>query len=167
LNVDGVLLTYDASFGEKGICGMRKLPPFEQSIGAVILNAKEAVLDPMRPKLQEHKITEPQWRVLRVLNDRVAPDATRLAELALLHAPSVTRILKELEERKLVVREPDAHDLRRSLVALTPAGRELVRIVSRDVLRLWQAYSERFGALRLERLLDELLALSAAIKGVE
>jgi len=151
----------------KGMSGLRKLPPFEQSIAAIMLNAKEAVLAPMRPKLREQNITEPQWRVMRVLNDRGATDATCLSAVGLLHAPSVTRILKDLEERKLVVREPDANDLRRSVVALTPKGRDLVKLVSRDVLRVWQAYSERFGALRLERLLDELRALSAAIKGVE
>jgi homoprotocatechuate degradation regulator HpaR len=147
--------------------GLRKLPPFEQSIAAIMLNAKEAVLAPMRPKLREHYITEPQWRVMRVLNDRGATDATCLSDVALLHAPSVTRILKDLEERKLVVREPDRHDGRRTLVTLTPAGRDIVKVISKDVLRIWREYSERFGAERLERLTDELNALSAAIKGVE
>ncbi len=147
--------------------GPRKMPPFEQSIAAIMLNAQEAVIAPMRPKLREHNITEPQWRVMRVLQDRGSTDATRLSDVGLLHAPSVTRILKDLEERKFVVREPDRHDLRRSLVALTPQGREIVQTISRDVLRIMREYSNRFGAQRLERLLDELRALSAAIKGVE
>lgn len=146
---------------------IRKLPPFEQSIAAIMLGAKEAVLAPMRPKLREYNITEPQWRVLRVINDRGATDATGLAEVGLLHAPSVTRILKELEQRKFVVRELDPHDRRRTLVALTPEGREVVKIISRHVLHIMRAYAERFGAERLERLENELKALSAAIKGVE
>lgn len=146
---------------------LRKLPPYEQSLAAIMLGAKEAVIAPMRPKLREFNITEPQWRVMRVLNDRGATDATSLADVGLLHAPSVTRILKDLEERKFVVREPDANDGRRTLVALTPEGREIVRIVSRDVLRVMREYSERFGAKRLEKLTNELRALSAAIKGVE
>lgn len=146
---------------------LRKMPPFEQSIAAIMLSAQEAVIAPMRPKLREHNITEPQWRVMRVLNDRGSTDATRLSDVGLLHAPSVTRILKDLEERKLVVREPDRHDLRRTLVALTPQGRELVKAITRDVLRLMREYSDRFGAQRLERLQDELRALAAAIKGVE
>jgi len=146
---------------------IRKLPPFEQSIAAIMLGAKEAVLAPMRPKLREYNITEPQWRVLRVINDRGATDATGLAEVGLLHAPSVTRILKELEQRKFVVRELDPHDRRRTLVALTPEGREVVKIISRHVLHIMRAYTERFGAERLERLENELKALSAAIKGVE
>lgn len=146
---------------------IRKIPPFEQSIAAVMLSAKESVIAPMRPKLREFNITEPQWRVMRVINDRGATDATGLAEVGLLHAPSVTRILKELEDRKLIVRELDANDRRRSLVALTPEGREIVRVVSRQVVRIMREYGERFGSQRLEKLLTELRALSAAIKGVE
>ena len=145
----------------------RKMPPFEQSIAATILSTQEAVVAPMRPKLREHNITEPQWRVMRVLNDRGSTDATRLSDVGLLHAPSVTRILKELEKRKIVVRKPDPNDLRRSVVALTPQGQDIVKIISRDVLRLMREYADRFGGQRLERLLDELRALTAAIKGVE
>jgi homoprotocatechuate degradation regulator HpaR len=145
----------------------RKLPPFEQSLAAIILSAKEAVITPMRPKLREHNITEPQWRVMRVLNDRGATDATCLSDVGLLHGPSVTRILKDLEERKFVERESDPNDRRRMLVALTPQGRELVKTIAKDVLRVMRAYSDRFGEQRLERLVNELQALSAAIKGVE
>ena len=147
--------------------GIRKLPPFEQTMGATLLIAKEAVLAPMRPKLREYDITEPQWRVLRVINDRGAADASGLAEVGLLHAPSVTRILKELERRDLIVRKPDAHDRRRVLVELTPEGRQVVKDIAREVLRVMREYSERFGDQRLARLADELRALSAAIKSVE
>ena len=146
---------------------IRKLPPFEQSLAAILLSAKEAVIAPMRPKLREYKITEPQWRVMRVINDRGATNATGLAEVGLLHAPSVTRILKELEERKLIMREPDVNDRRRTMVALSPEGREIVKVISRQVMHVMREYSDRFGDGRLERLEDELRALSAAIKGVK
>jgi len=146
---------------------IRKLPPFEQSIAAILLSTKESVIAPMRPKLREFKITEPQWRVMRVINDRGLTDATGLAEVGLLHAPSVTRILKELEERGLIIRETDANDRRRNLVALSPKGREVVKTISRQVLHVMREYGDRFGAQRLSDLLDELRALSAAIKGVK
>lgn len=146
---------------------IRKLPKYEQTISAVLIGTKEAVLAPMRPKLREHNITEPQWRVMRVINDRGASDASGLAEVGLLHAPSVTRILKELEGRNLVVRTTDPEDRRRTLAVLTQEGRDLVKTISRDVLRVMSEYSDRFGAERMDRLLTELRALSAAIKGVE
>lgn len=146
---------------------IRKLPKYEQTISAALIAAKEGVLAPMRPKLRENDITEPQWRVMRVLNDRGITDATGIAEVALLHAPSVTRILKELESRKLVVRASDPEDKRRAMAFLTPEGRDLLKIISKDVRRVMGEYFDRFGPERLERLLDELRALTAAIKGVE
>ena len=87
--------------------------------------------------------------------------------LSLLRAPSVTRILKELEDRKLLVRESDPNDRRRTMVALSPEGREFVKMTSRTMMRILRQYSERFGIERLERLADELRALSAAVKGIE
>lgn len=146
---------------------IRKLPSFEQSLAAILLSAKEAVIAPMRPKLREYRITEPQWRVMRVINDRGATNATGLAEVGLLHAPSVTRILKELEDRKLIMRAPDVNDRRRTMVALSLEGREVVKAISRQVMHVMREYSDRFGGARLERLEDELRALSAAIKGVK
>jgi homoprotocatechuate degradation regulator HpaR len=150
-----------------GVSRIRKLPPFEQTLGAILILAKESVIAPMRPKLREFDITEPQWRVLRVINDRGAADATGLAEVSLLHAPSVTRILKELEARNLIARQPDANDRRRSMVALTSEGHAVVKEISREVLRLMREHDDRFGTERLERLADELRALSTAIKDVE
>lgn len=146
---------------------IRKLPPYEQTISAALISAKEAVLSPMRPRLRENFITEPQWRVMRVLNDRGSTDATGVAEVALLHPPSVTRVLKELEARGIVVREVDPDDKRRAMAILTPKGRELIREIARDVRRVMNEYADRFGTERLERLLTELRAMTAAIKGVE
>jgi len=147
--------------------GIRKLPPFEQTIGAILIEAKEAVITPLRPILREHRITEPQWRVLRVINDREPIDATGIADVCLLHAPSVTRILKDLEARQLVIRTPDADDRRRSLIALSAEGREIVKSTSRAMVRILREYASRFGAERFDRLCIEVRALSAAIKGVE
>lgn len=142
----------------------RELPPFEHTISAILIEAKEAVIAPLRPTLRDHDITEPQWRVLRVVNDRAPTDATGVAEVCLLHAPSVTRILKDLEQRKLVLRAPDTGDRRRTLISLSPEGRALVQEISRTMVDLLRDYGDRFGDDRLDRLCDELRALSAAIR---
>lgn len=150
----------------KSLGGIRKLPPFEQTIGAVLLEAKEAVIVPLRPILREYNITEPQWRVMRVISDRTEIDATIISGVGLLRAPSVTRILKELEARKLISRKVDEDDRRRALIVLSSEGRELVKVVSRRMVQILREYSTRFGRERLDRLTDELRALSAAIKSV-
>ena len=145
---------------------VRKLAPFEESLAAILLGAKEAVIGPMRPKLRECGITEPQWRVLRVINDRGPTDATGLAEVGLLHAPSVTRILKELELRCLIIRQPDPADRRRAVVELSSEGHALVEDISQHVAELLGCYAERFGEDRLAQLRADLHALTCSLRDI-
>ena len=65
---------------------------------------------PIRPILRDAGVTEQQRRVPRVIDDAGSIDPTALAEQAILFAPSVTRILKELIERGLIVRTQDPED---------------------------------------------------------
>lgn len=118
---------------------------------------------PLRPMLRDANVTEQQWRVLRVLDDSGPAEPTDLAKSALLFAPSVARILKELGERGLVTRAPHAGDRRRAIVTLSPAGKALVEATSRHTIARLDAYIERYGADRMDRLLSELRALIDAI----
>ena len=87
-----------------------RLPAYRISIAGTLLAAREAVMAPIRPELRAANVTEQQWRVLRVLADQGSLDAAALAAAALLHAPSLTRILKELTQRGLIARHPDPED---------------------------------------------------------
>lgn len=138
---------------------LRKLPPYRASLAGLLLGAREAVMGPIRPILREAGVSEQQWRVLRVLDDTGPIDPTSLAEAALLHAPSLTRILRELEDRALIDRAADPHDGRRSIVELSPAGRGLLRQTATQTVRKLDDYIARFGAERMKRLISELNAL--------
>lgn len=141
----------------------QKLPPYQQSLAGTLLAAREAVMAPIRPMLRNANVTEQQWRVLRVLDHAGPTDPTGLAEAALLFAPSVARILKELVERGLILRAPHARDRRRAVLTLSPSGKALVRETSRQTMALLTDYAARFGEQRLERLIAELRAFTAAI----
>jgi homoprotocatechuate degradation regulator HpaR len=141
----------------------RQLAPYRQSLAGTLLAAREAVMAPIRPILRAAGVTEQQWRVLRVL-DRSGPiDPTTLAQDALLYPPTVTRILKEMVERGLIVRETDLQDGRRSILILTPAGSALMRRTAEHTIRMLDIYSETFGEARLRHLIDEVRALTEAI----
>lgn len=144
----------------------RLLPPYRASLAGTLLAAREAVMAPIRPILREAGVTEQQWRLLRVLADEGACDASRLSEIAMLHAPSVTRILKELGDRKLIARDPDPADGRRSVVTISARGRALVRRVARKTRVVLDAYAGAFGHKRLAALQSELVALARAAKAV-
>lgn len=139
------------------------LLPYTHSLAGTLLAAREAVMAPIRPMLRTANISDQQWRILRVLSDEGALDLKRLAQLALLHPPSVTRILRELIDRGLITRETDAADGRRSLATITKQGKDLVRSTAGHTARILSEYEARFGEQRLAALLEELAALTAAI----
>jgi len=141
------------------------LPPYRQSIAGLLLAAREATMAPIRPKLRAADVTEQQWRVLRVLSDEGRLDIAALAASAMLHGPSVTRILKELGERGLIARDVDPQDKRRSIIAISDAGRALVNRTAEHTRVLVQNYREAFGEERLERLMAELAAFRDALGG--
>jgi homoprotocatechuate degradation regulator HpaR len=140
------------------------LPPYSESLAGVLLAAREAVMAPIRPHLRASNITEQQWRVLRVLSDAGVLDATRIADDALLYTPSVTRILKDLADRKLIERQSDPADARRSIISVTEAGRALVRNTAHYTKVLVDGYADAFGKDRLEAFMAEARALAAALE---
>lgn len=139
------------------------LQPYPQSLAGSLLAAREAVMAPIRPHLRASNVTEQQWRVLRVLADAEALDAKGIADQALLYAPTVTRILKELTDRKLIERRSDPHDGRRSIISITPEGRQLVVNTAKYTKILLDGYTHTFGPERLEAFKAEALALAKAL----
>lgn len=137
----------------------RRMLPYRVSLAGLLLAARESVMAPIRPYLRDAGVTEQQWRVLRVLADEGPLDLSTLAEHALLHAPSVTRIIKEVADRGLIIRTIDKADKRRSILQLTKSGEDLVRLTSQLTLKVLDGYSSRFGTQRLAALREELHAL--------
>src|SRR5262245_61339658 len=101
-----------------------------RALPIALLRAREAVMVRFRPILAARDVTEQQWRVVRVLGEESPLDATELAERACVLAPSLTRIIKALEDRRLITRERDAEDGRRICLAIAPAGLAMIRDIT-------------------------------------
>jgi homoprotocatechuate degradation regulator HpaR len=127
-----------------------------RSLAIGLLRAREAVMSHFRPMLAAHDVTEQQWRVIRALAEAGTLDATEVAEKAFILAPSLTRMIRSLEERGFVTRHKDRADGRRVLLELAPAGRAIIDEVMADSRRIYADIYARFGAERLENLLDML-----------
>ncbi|MBI1619367.1 homoprotocatechuate degradation operon regulator HpaR [Aquamicrobium zhengzhouense] len=132
-----------------------------RSLPIALLRAREAVMSRFRPVLAEQDVTEQQWRVIRVLAEENPLDATELAERACILAPSLTRILRSLEERGLIVRERDQLDGRRLLLSLSAKGMEIIYAVSPASKDVYADLEARYGRKRLDDLLDMLGDLAA------
>src|SRR5690606_34984560 len=132
-----------------------------RSLPIALLRAREAVMVRFRPVLAAHDVTEQQWRVIRVLAEQSPVDASELAERACVLAPSLTRIIRALELRRLIERRKDTEDGRRVLLALAPAGVELIRAVTPGSRAVYAELEARYGADRMEQLLELLGELAA------
>lgn len=77
----------------------------------------------------EHGLTEGDFDVLATLRRAGAPyerSAGVLAEHTMITTGGMTKRLDRLEERGLITRRPSQSDARGRIVALTPAGREVI-----------------------------------------
>ncbi|WP_448116834.1 homoprotocatechuate degradation operon regulator HpaR [Mesorhizobium amorphae] len=124
-----------------------------------LLRAREVIMAHFRPMLARHDITEQQWRVLRVLAETGPLEATELAGRASILPPSLTRIIKALEERRLITRNRVKDDGRRALLAITPSGVALIEDLAPERIAIYEAIEGRYGAEQYEQLLDMLESL--------
>lgn len=137
-----------------------RLKDDRQSLPIALLRAREAVMGLFRPHHRQGGVSEPQWRVIRVLHLEGETDATTLARLACLLPPSLSRILKDLEAADLVRRRPGRGDSRQSLLSLSPKAAALVARVAPFLDGIHRDIARRFGRDRL----DILLALLAELE---
>lgn len=127
-----------------------------RSLPMSLLRAREAVMANFRPMLARHDVTEQQWRVIRVLGEESPLDASEVAARASILAPSLTRIIKALEDRKFIIRGKFEDDARRVLLAIAPAGMALIDQVQPERTAIYDAIEARVGRERIDDLLDLL-----------
>ncbi|WP_049645468.1 homoprotocatechuate degradation operon regulator HpaR [Candidatus Rhodobacter oscarellae] len=127
-----------------------------RSLPIALLRARERVMGPIRAMLADAGITEQQWRVLRVLEERGPCDATEIAHTACLLMPSLTRILQVLEAKKLCTRHTHPADRRRAVIDISRQGRSLISAHASETERIFADLEAEFGTDNLERLLSLL-----------
>ena len=132
------------------------LRPFARSLPMALLRAREAVMRHFRPSLHAAGLTEQQWRALRALSGVDEIEAMKLAVTTFLLAPSLSRILRDLEERNLIRRRSDPRDGRAALISLTGAGRQMLAEVGAQSEAVYRAIEKRLGSARLGRLMQAL-----------
>ena len=135
------------------------LPLTSRSLPIALLRAREKVMGPIRGVLADAGVTEQQWRVLRVLKEEGPQEPTQIAERACLLLPSLTRILKKLEDKGLIARRPDLKDRRRQIIEISNGGRAIIRANLAAILEQAAHTRKLLGAKRHEMLLDLLAEL--------
>ena len=141
------------------------LRDFESSLPIALLRARAATAAKFKRHTDALGLTQPQWRVIRALAPGEPLDVRTLAHRCALLQPSVSRLLKSLEDRGLI-RTLDVGDARRRVLALTPKGQAVfdrVAVVSEAVYR---DLEEAYGQQDLAHLVTMLRRLREVAEGL-
>ncbi|HEX6999504.1 MAG TPA: homoprotocatechuate degradation operon regulator HpaR [Gammaproteobacteria bacterium] len=138
---------------------MTAIRRFNESLPMLLLRARETAMARFRPVLHAHGVTEQQWRALRALHDLGELTAAGLAEECAILAPSMTRILRNLSDRGLVIVRRSKSDGRELRVKISAKGKRLVRVVGPRVEEEYAKIREQVRPERLEALYADLRRL--------
>jgi homoprotocatechuate degradation regulator HpaR len=136
-----------------------------RNLPLLLLQAREQVIARFRPILNEHGITEQQWRIVRALIDTGPLEPREIGELCRISSPSLAGVLSRMEELGYIKRKRLDHDQRRLLVSLTARSRKLSATMAPQIEATYRGIETLIGAefsSSFYRALDELIgALSA------
>lgn len=135
----------------------------EETIYIKILRARDSILSFFKPILNNHDITEQQWRILSTLKSSGLITFNELAKATLILRPSLTGILNRLEKRGLVQRLKTQGDQRKVSLRLTHAGETICNELQDQVNEQYAVIAQLFRGNEFEKLrngLDKLNELA-------
>jgi len=135
-----------------------------RQLPVLLHRTREALAVHFRKVFVLHDLTDPQWRVLRILSQADELDVSTLAHRSYLLRESLSRILRDLGERGLIVRRVGSSDARRFCHSLTAKGRHLLDEVSPAFNPVYREIEARVGVERIEELNQRLAQLLEAIQ---
>jgi len=138
---------------------------FDKSLPMALLRARESVMRRFRSSLRKNGLTEQQWRVLRALTSVESIEVLALAEVTFLLPPSMSRIVRDLEHRKLIVRRAAAADRRRGLISISRRGLALIDRIGPESEAIYAEITRRLGGKEMDVLLTLLKRLEQVTEG--
>jgi homoprotocatechuate degradation regulator HpaR len=120
-----------------------------------------------RPLLNEHGVTEQQWRIIRALADEGPMEQNQLSDYCKLSGPSLSGVAGRMEEQDLLIRKRIESDQRRMLISLTPRSRSLVKKMVPLVDARYQALEKEIGIDFIHEMYDALDALLARLDALD
>lgn len=132
------------------------MPTPRPSLTLTLLQAREATMAFFRPLLNEHDLTEQQWRVIRILRQQGELESHQLAHLACILKPSMTGVLVRMEAAGMVHRRKAEQDQRRVLITLADKGKASFESMSQCMEANYQRLQDQFGEEKFQMLLGLL-----------
>lgn len=126
-------------------------------LGYLLGQANHALYKDFDSHVRAAGLSSIEWRVLATLHDSEPLTVSQLAHEVLSKQPTVTKLVQRMVEQGWVELLADPADQRRTLVAVTPAGKRLVRPLL-EKARMHEAEMLRSLAASEQAALKKLLA---------
>jgi DNA-binding MarR family transcriptional regulator len=135
----------------------------EETVDYAIKAAWHAIARMYHQQASKHDITMSMGFVLLNIHSEGTP-ATKIAPLMGLEARSLSRLLKSMEEKRLIYREADAADKRMVRIVLTKEGKKKKEKARETVLRFNEAVRNQIDANKLNVLFQVLADIQRIIE---
>lgn len=136
----------------------------EESIDYNIKAAWHAISRMYNQQAVQYGITTSIGFVLLNINTKEGTPATKIAPLMGLESRSLTRMLKSMEEKGLIYKQPDADDKRSVRIFLTELGVEK-KAVSRNTVKAFnEAVINKISPEKLEVFFEVILEVNQIIE---
>lgn len=122
------------------------------SLTIALLQARETAMGHFRPILNQHNLTEQQWRIIRILAQHRSLDFHELSQQACILRPSLSGILSRLERDGLIFRLKPLNDQRKLFASLTPSGVALYKEACTKIEKGYQQIEQQFGPKKMQQL---------------
>jgi len=105
--------------------------------------------------------------VLININSNEGTPATKIAPMMGLEARSLTRMLKNMEEKGLIVRRPDMQDKRSVRIFLTPEGRQKKEISVKTIKEFNEEVYRKVGKEELARFFKVFEKINQVVEKIQ
>lgn len=115
---------------------------------------REAIVVRFKDMLARERLTEQQWRVLRVLADEGAMIGTELSERTCIHKASLSRIIPSMEAAGWLTRTQSDADARAQIVQLSRSGAEAMDRLLPEADEIYAGVIAELGEAKYAMLLE-------------
>ena len=136
----------------------------EETIDYHIRSAWHAISRMYNQQALEYDATMSMGFALLVIDSEGGSPATKIGPMMGLEARSLTRLLKSLEEKKLIYKETDKVDKRSVRICLTKEGKKRRELAREKVVRFNEAVLEEVGAVKLAGCLEVLQKVNQIVE---
>jgi DNA-binding MarR family transcriptional regulator len=138
-----------------------------ESIGYLMRRISKLSTSRVEASFDSRDVSFTQWVVLKLISSRIADTCTALARDMDHNSGAMTRLIDQLEERGLIVRNRLEGDRRVSKLSITEAGQTLSDTLLASVVEVWNEIVAALDPAETRQLIDTLTKLLDRLETLE